>query len=90
MASKLTDEQKEPDDRAGSMQDPFAYQRLVASSLPCPSANCRLAEEHGVVSVWGTDLNHSIRDYEKVLRLGFSGLKAEVESALAGAVACRS
>lgn len=39
-----------------------------------------LAQEHGVISVWGTDLNHSIRAYEKVLRLGFSGLRAEVEA----------
>lgn len=39
-----------------------------------------LAQEHGVISVWGTDLNHSIRGYEKVLRLGFSGLRAEVEA----------
>ena len=59
---------------------PFDYQRL-APVAPWP-AELKLAQEHGVVSVWGTDLNHSIRGYEKVLRLGFSGLRAEVESAM--------
>jgi len=50
---------------------------------PAPTPpEIRLAQEHGVISVWGTDLNHSIRGYEKVLTLGFSGLKAEVEAAL--------
>ncbi len=42
-----------------------------------------MAEKHGVVTVWGTDLNHSIRAYEKVLRLGFLGLRGEVTDALA-------
>lgn len=78
-ASKLTEEQKS---RMIDWlkQDPFAYQRL-APVAPRP-LELRMAEEHGVVAVWGTDLNHSIRGYEKVLRLGFAGLKAEVESAL--------
>ena len=60
---------------------PFDYQRL-APIAPWP-AELKLAQEHGVVAVWGTDLNHSIRGYEKVLRQGFSGLRADVEAALA-------
>jgi len=76
-ASGLSDEQK----TAMSMwldEDPFAH-----FSLPAVSPEQRLAEQHGVIAVWGTDLNHSIRDYEKVLRLGFDGIRREVESALA-------
>ncbi len=60
---------------------PFAFQSLTGVA-PVPSEIQR-AQEHGVVSIWGTDLNHSIRAYEKVLRLGFEGLRAEVETALA-------
>lgn len=62
-------------------EDPFGHLRLTPVA-PKPR-ELQLAEEHGVVSVWGSDLNHSIRAYEKVLRLGFSGLQAEVESVLA-------
>ncbi len=58
----------------------FAWQKL-AGVAPTPP-EITLAQEHGVISVWGTELNHSIRDYEKVLRLGFSGIRAEVEAAL--------
>ena len=78
MSSALTDEQKR---QMISWLDesPFAYQSLSAPQFPPELA---LAGERGVVSVWGTDLNHSIRAYEKVLRLGFSGLKAEVQAAL--------
>lgn len=78
--SLLTDEQKSR--MMGWLgEDPFAYQRL-APLAPTPP-ELKLAEQHGAVTVWGTDLAHSVRGYEKVLRLGFSGLKAEVESALA-------
>lgn len=88
MASDLSDEQK------SRMIDwlkqlPFAHMRLFPLTTvhrgPIASRprELQIAEEHGVLTVWGTDLNHSIRAYEKVLRLGFSGLKAEVESALA-------
>ncbi len=78
--SPLTDEQK--DRMIGWLSaDPFGYQRL-ASAAPKP-AELQLAEQRGVVAVWGADLNHSIRGYEKVLRLGFAGLATEVESTLA-------
>ena len=61
--------------------EPFLWQQL-APVAPMPH-ELELAQEHGVVAVWGTDLNHSIRAYEKVLRLGFSGIRREVEQALA-------
>lgn len=76
----LTPEQRANVERWAN-QHPFRWQRL-APVAPRPKAQ-ELAEEHGAIAVWGTDLNHSIRAYEKVLRLGFSGLKAEVEAALA-------
>jgi formate C-acetyltransferase len=58
---------------------PFAFK--AAAALPHPPG-WQAAWEHGVVEAWGTDLNHSIRGYDKVLRLGFCGLLAEVEAAL--------
>lgn len=60
---------------------PFAWQSLTCTA-PWP-ADLQLAQDHGAVSIWGTDLNHSIRGYEMVLRRGFSGLRSEVESRLA-------
>lgn len=77
--SKLTSEQKARMTRWLD-EDPFGYQRLADAGRP-PAL--QLAEQHGVVSVWGGDINHSIRGYEKVLRLGFAGIQAEVEAALA-------
>ena len=75
-AGKLSDEQRDSMSR-WLADEPFAHFRLP----PAPP-EMRLAEQHGVIAVWGTDLNHSIRGYEKVLKLGFDGLKREVESAL--------
>lgn len=60
---------------------PFAWQTLAPVAPPPPQMQA--AREHGVIVVWGTDLNHSIRAYDKVLRLGFSGLRAQVEEQLA-------
>ena len=60
---------------------PFTWQRLAPVAANPPEMQAAL--DHGVIVVWGTDLNHSIRAYEKVLRLGFSGLRAEVDAALA-------
>jgi formate C-acetyltransferase len=60
--------------------DPLRW-RPLASFADYPPAMQR-ALEHGVIVVWGGDLNHSIRDYAKVLRLGFSGIRAEVQAAL--------
>lgn len=61
---------------------PFAFQELAAVAPPPPEMQA--ARENGVTVVWGTDLNHSIRGYDQVLRLGFSGLRAEVEARLTG------
>jgi hypothetical protein len=77
----LSDEERENLERWVAAE-PFAWQRL-APVAPMPR-KMRLAEQHGAITVWGTDLNHSIRAYDKVLRLGFSGLRAEVEERLAG------
>lgn len=63
-------------------QEPFAYQRL-SPVAPYPE-ELENAQAHGVVSVWGTDLNHSIRNYEKVLTLGFEGIRGQVAAALDG------
>jgi len=64
--------------RAWAAQAPFTWPAFTA-----PQPELQLAVEHGVLTVWGTALNHSIRAYEKVPRLGFAGLRAEVEEALA-------
>ncbi|MHB0999665.1 MAG: pyruvate formate lyase family protein [Armatimonadota bacterium] len=77
--SSLTDDQK--DQLRSWMGDkPFRWQTL-SPVAPWPS-EMALASEHGVISVWGTDLNHSIRDYEKVLKKGFAGIRSDVETAL--------
>jgi len=60
--------------------EPFQWQELAPVS-PWPPELERL-QRTGVVSVWGTELNHSIRGYERVLRLGFQGLASEVDEAL--------
>ncbi len=78
-ASCLSDEEKEQLVEWAARR-PFEWQRL-SPVAPAPE-ELRLAQERGVVAVWGTDLNHSIRGYEKVLRLGFEGLAAEVQTAL--------
>ncbi len=65
---------------AWAAQHPYQGQVLDAGAFFPPELH--LAQQHGVVTVWGTDLNHSIRAYAKVLRLGFAGLRAEVEAAL--------
>lgn len=60
---------------------PFQFMKL-APVPPMPEELSK-AQEHGVISVWGTDLNHSIRDYQKVLQIGFEGILAEVDEAIA-------
>jgi formate C-acetyltransferase len=79
-ASPLDDSQKR-DAAAWLAREPFRWQ-LLAPVAPKPP-ELELAERHGVATVWGTDLNHSIRAYDKVLRLGFLGLRGEVTDALA-------
>ena len=78
-ASNLSDEQKS--EMAGWIRrNPFEWQYL--SPVAPQPRELELAQQYGVVAVWGTDLNHSIRAYEKVLRLGFDGIRAEVEQEL--------
>ena len=60
---------------------PFAFTSLAP--VPAKPEELKRAEERGLLSVWGTALNHSIRDYGKVLRCGFRGIEAEVREALA-------
>ncbi|MBQ0105201.1 MAG: hypothetical protein KBT47_04100 [Armatimonadetes bacterium] len=40
------------------------------------------AVDNGVISIWGTSFNHSIRGYDRILKLGFKGIKAEVQASL--------
>lgn len=75
-----------PEEKLADMErwlasDPFRWMELApASAWPQP---LRMAQDRGVVQVWGTDLNHSIRAYEKVIRLGFAGIRDEVDAAIA-------
>lgn len=75
-----------PDDKVVQMedwlaQDPFGWQTLApVAAWP---EQMRAAQERCVVQSWGTDLNHSIRAYEKALRLGFEGILAEVSGRIA-------
>ncbi len=61
-------------------EDPFAFQQLSPVAPDPPEL--QTASEHGAVAVWGVIHCHSIRDYAKVLRLGFNGIRAEVEAAI--------
>ncbi|MBM3494368.1 MAG: hypothetical protein FJX72_08620 [Armatimonadetes bacterium] len=75
-----------PEDKVQAMEgwlasEPFGFMSLAPVG-PWPEP-LRLAQERCVVQVWGTDLNHSIRAYDKVLRLGFEGILAEVDDAIA-------
>jgi pyruvate formate-lyase/glycerol dehydratase family glycyl radical enzyme len=68
------------------------YRELAAevrrdSTVPSPvvplPAQIRDEERRHVLEIWGTFLNHSVRGYEKVLRLGFDGLRDAVDAQLA-------
>ena len=78
--SPLTEEQKDQY-MAWMSEKPFEFMNLAPIS-PIPD-ELKVAQDHGVLTVWGTELNHSIRGYEKVLRLGFEGIRAEIEDKLA-------
>jgi pyruvate formate-lyase/glycerol dehydratase family glycyl radical enzyme len=75
----LSDEQKQ---QLIEWSDPWPFSRGAVSDVLYPEGYAE-ALQVGLITVWGVDLNHSIRGYEKVLRLGFVGLLAEVEEALA-------
>ncbi len=62
----------------------------VARHTPHPSLYYAIGETlqdmpapRGVFWGWGWIENHSVRDYAKVLRIGFSGIRAETEAHLA-------
>lgn len=74
----LSDEQKA---RLIAWSDPWPFTHGPNATIVWPEGY-QEALAAGVLTVWGTDLNHSIRGYEKVLRLGFAGLRAEVQAAL--------
>ena len=42
------------------------------------------AEEAGVLFGWGLSLNHSVRDFAKVLRVGFEAIETQIDEQLAG------
>lgn len=42
-----------------------------------------LAEQAGCVFGWGVALNHSVRDWAKVMRVGFEGIEREIDEQLA-------
>lgn len=49
-----------------------------ARNIPTPD----FATHGHIFFGWGYSLNHSVRDYAKVLRVGFEGIKHEIETAL--------
>ncbi len=62
-------------------QKPFDFMAYApVSELP---SEVSLACEAGVLLGFGTDLNHSIRGYEKVLTQGFVGIADDIERQLA-------
>jgi pyruvate formate-lyase/glycerol dehydratase family glycyl radical enzyme len=54
----------------------------AASQTPERPEEVRLAEEAGWVFGWGQSLNHSVRDFAKVLRVGFEGIEQEIDEQL--------
>jgi len=50
-----------------------------ARSIPTPD----FATDNHIFFGWGYSLNHSVRDYAKVLRVGFEGIRRGVEDAMA-------
>jgi formate C-acetyltransferase len=48
---------------------------------PLPES-MREEQRRRIIEIWGTLFNHSVRGYEKLLRLGFEGLREEVEAQL--------
>jgi len=59
---------------------------LGAPQAPTPPAEVQRALDAGVLFGWGSCVNHSVRDYGKVLRLGFDAITDEIDGRLA---ACR-
>lgn len=51
---------------------------------PTRPREVRVAEEAVCLFGWGLSVNHSVRDYAKVLRVGFEGIEREIADQLAG------
>ncbi len=73
-----------------SAEQRIRYRELAAevhrSAIPSPVEPLpdyiRDEERRHILEIWGTFLNHSVRGYEQVLRLGFEGLGAEIDARL--------
>jgi formate C-acetyltransferase len=57
---------------------------VTTNHAPEKPAEVLAAEQAGVLFGWGLSLNHSVRDFAKVLRVGFEGIEAEIDEQLAG------
>ena len=88
LAEALARSDLSPDQQAIVLSTHGRYHELLGTTRhgPTPPEEVRLATEAGLVFGWGSCVNHSVRDYAKVLRVGFEGIAAEVEAELA---ACR-
>jgi pyruvate formate-lyase/glycerol dehydratase family glycyl radical enzyme len=77
---------------AGLSPKQIAHYRALAAQISASRGNVSSVEplpefiqdeqRRRIIEIWGTFLNHSIRGYEKVLRLGFEGLCDEIEGRL--------
>jgi pyruvate formate-lyase/glycerol dehydratase family glycyl radical enzyme len=56
---------------------------VATSHAPAKPPEVLAAEQSGVLFGWGTSLNHSVRDFAKVLRVGFEGIETEIDEQLA-------
>ena len=56
---------------------------VTTSHAPDKPHEVRLAEETGCIFGWGRSLNHSVRDFAKVMRVGFEGIEKEIDRQLA-------
>lgn len=83
--SAKIDESDLSDERKTRLKEWVSHEQFrwhsLASVAPYPD-ELRVACERRAVVIWGVQLNHSIRDYAKVLRLGFSGIRQEIQAAL--------
>ena len=77
----LTPEQRERYVSAAPKVPRFGSGEAEVEPLPEMIAD---EQRRGVISIWGTHLNHSVRGYEKVLRQGFETIRAEIDNHLQG------
>jgi len=84
LEARLEDTLLSPEERA-------RYKELVAElrgsgAQPTPVEPLpdliREEQRRRIIEIWGTLFNHSVRGYDKLLRLGFEGLRAQVDDQL--------